>query len=79
MLEPLGDYTQRQGLNLRDCFITILAVAHDAWQRWHFCQPSTVFFAFELDRERHHGNVARIPSSGAASGKLFTMLIAVSC
>lgn len=57
MLEALGDYAQSQRLHLRHGFITILAVAHHAGQSGNLGDPSTVFFAFELDREGHRRNV----------------------
>jgi len=65
MLEPFSDHTQGQRLNLGDCFVTILPITHDARQCRNLGQPSTVFFALELDSERHDGNVARIGPDGA--------------
>ena len=61
MLEAFGNYAQRQRLHLRDGFITIQAVADDAWQRRYLGQPPTVFFAFEFNREGHARNVPSRP------------------
>ncbi len=36
-----------------DGFIPGLAVAHHSGQRWHFCHPAAVFFAFKLNCKRH--------------------------
>ena len=57
MFEAFSNDAEGQGLNARDGFIPVGAVAHDAGQRRHFGQPPAVVLAFQLDRKSHAGTV----------------------
>ena len=57
MLKTLGDHAQGQCLNPGDGFVTILTVGQYAGQPRHFGEPPTIVFAFDLNGERHVGNV----------------------
>jgi hypothetical protein len=56
--EPVGDDSQGQGLNARNGFVPVLAVAHHTAQERHFCGPASVVFGFELYGECHELNLA---------------------
>ena len=68
MLKALRNDAKRQSLNARDGFVAVLAVAHDAFQRGYFGQPTAIILAFEFDRERHASYCTIRPavSQGAA-------------
>lgn len=53
MFEALSNDAQGQCLHLRHGFITIAAIAEHAGEGGNLGNPSTVLFAFELDREGH--------------------------
>ena len=53
MLEPFGDDAQREGLDLGYGFTAVGAVAEDAGQLSYVCEPATVIFLLELNREGH--------------------------
>lgn len=53
MLKPLGNHTQREGLNLGYGFSAVSAIAEHARQGWHFGEPAAIIFAFKLNGEGH--------------------------
>jgi len=57
MLETFGDYAKGECLHTSDGFVPVLAICHDPRQGWHLSQPTPVVFSFDVDRERHVGNV----------------------
>lgn len=61
MLQAFCDHAERKGLNARDRFITIAAVAQHAGEGRHFSQLAAVGLAFQLDGECH---VRAVPSDG---------------
>ena len=68
VLETLRDHSESQCLDDRNSFIPIAAVAEHAREPRHLGDPASVFFAFELDREGHTGNVpSRRPSTKLSS------------
>jgi hypothetical protein len=63
VLEAFGNNSERKCLNASYRFITILPVAQHAGQGGNLGDPATIFFAFELDRERHVRNVPLRPGT----------------
>jgi len=62
MFKAFRDDPESQGLNARNGLVSILAVAQDAGQRWHFGNPPAVVFTFKLDGEGHAGTVTFGPA-----------------
>jgi hypothetical protein len=62
VFQAFGDHTKRQRLYTRHRFIAVGAVAHDAWQSWHFGQPPAIGFALKLDGKGHARTVASGPA-----------------
>jgi hypothetical protein len=63
VLETLRDDAEGKSLNASHGFITIPSVAQHTGEGWHFGDPSSVLFAFELDREGHAANVPSVRPS----------------
>ena len=58
VFKPFCDDAQRQSLDLSYRFVTIVAVAHHAWESANFGEPPASILTFEFDRECHNANVA---------------------
>jgi hypothetical protein len=62
MFEAFGEDAKSQGLDARDGFVAVTAVAHDTGESRHFSQPTTIGLAFEFDRKGHRGTLASGPA-----------------
>ena len=75
MFETLGNDSECQSLHSRDGLVTVYAVGHHAGQRRHFCQPSSVIFALEFDRENHPRTLPSGPARSQADGVIERFLL----
>lgn len=62
MLKTLGDHAQGQCLHPGNGFVAILTVSQDARQSRDFSEPPAIFFALDLNGERHGRNVPSGPA-----------------
>ena len=57
LLETFGNNAERKSLDAGYGFITILPIAQHPGQSGNLGDPTTILFAFKLDREGHETNV----------------------
>ena len=62
VFEAFGDDSEGEGLNARDGFVMVRAIAHDAGQGGYLGEPAAIVFALELNRKCHAGTVTSGPA-----------------